>query len=246
MEKRNVIASQSIAARVAGLMYLIGMAISIYVELYLRGSLIVRGNVIETANNIMAHETQFRVAIVLDLLTYFSVALLVWALYVLLKPVNRNLALLAAFLRLTEVSFFCVILIGNFVILHVLSNDEYLKTFETGQLQALSRVVLLTRGDAYTIGFSLLGLGSTVFSYLLFKSNYVPKLLAGWGIFSSLLLAFGITTIVFPELRKFALPSQVPMFIYEVGLGLWFLVKGVKVQQTETSKSQVYGHKTTH
>ncbi len=78
------------------------------------------------------------------------------------ETVNRNLALLVTFLRLAEVSFFCVILIGNFVVLQVLSNDEYLRIFEVGQLQALSRVVLLTRGDAYTVGFSLLGLGSTV------------------------------------------------------------------------------------
>ena len=231
MENKSIIASQSKAAKVAGFMYLIGMAVSIFVELYLRGSLIVRGNALETADKIMAHETQFRVAIVLDLLTYVSVVLLVWALYILLKPVNKNLALLATFLRLAEVSFFCVILLGNFVVLHVLSNENYLRTFETGQLQALSRLVLLTRGDAYTIGFSLLGLGSTVFSYLLLKSNYVPKLLAGWGIFSSLLLVLGFITVIFPELRKVVLPSQVPMFIYEVGLGFWFLVKGVKVHQ---------------
>ena len=231
MENKSIISSQAKAAKVAGFMYLIGMAASIFVELYLRGSLIVRGNALETADKIMAHETQFRVAIVLDLLTYVSVVLLVWALYILLKPVNKNLALLATFLRLAEVSFFCVILLGNFVVLHVLSNENYLRTFETGQLQALSRLVLLTRGDAYTIGFSLLGMGSTVFSYLLLKSNYVPKLLAGWGIFSSLLLVLGFITVIFPELRKVVLPSQVPMFIYEVGLGFWFLVKGVKVQQ---------------
>ena len=234
MENQSIIASQAKAAKVAGFMYLFGMAVSIFVELYLRGSLIVKGNALETADKIMAHETQFRVAIVLDLLTYVSVVLLVWALYMLLKPVNKNLALLATFLRLVEVSFFCVILIGNFVVLQVLSNEDYLRTFEMGQLQALSRVVLLTRGDAYTVGFSLLGLGSTVFSYLLLKSNYVPKLLAGWGVFSSLLLALGFVTVIFPELKKVVLPSQVPMFIYEVGLGFWFLVKGVKVQQAET------------
>ena len=106
MENQSIIASQAKAAKVAGFMYLFGMAVAIFVELYLRGSLIVKGNALETADKIMAHETQFRVAIVLDLLTYVSVVLLVWALYMLLKPVNKNLALLATFLRLAEVSFF--------------------------------------------------------------------------------------------------------------------------------------------
>ncbi len=85
MENQNIIASQAKAAKVAGLMYLFGMAVSIFVELYLRGSLIVKGNASETADSIMAHETQFRVAIVLDLLTYVSVVLLIWTLYILLK-----------------------------------------------------------------------------------------------------------------------------------------------------------------
>jgi Domain of unknown function (DUF4386) len=234
MENQSITQSQTRAAKIAGFMYLIGMTVSIFVEMYLRGSLIVPGKALATADKIMAHETQFRVAIVLDLLTYVTVALLLWALYVLLKPVNRNLALLATFIRLAEVAFFCVVLLGNFVVLHVLGNADYLKAFEADQVQALSRVVLLTRGDAYTIGFSLLGLGSTVFSYLLLKSNYVPKLLAGWGMFSSIILVVGIVTVIFPELKKFVLLSQVPMFIYEVGLGLWFVIKGVKIPEVKS------------
>ena len=227
--------SSNQCAKVAGYMYLFGMAASIFAELALRSPLMVRGNASETALNIMAHETQFRTAIALDFLTYISVVLLVWALYVLLKPVNRNLALLGAFLRLVEVSFFYVFLINNFAVLKVLGNDEYLKVFEAGQLQAMSRVALLTKGDAYNIGFSILGLGSAVFSYLLFKSNYIPKVLAGFGVFASALF-FVITfvIIIFPSFSIALSICYGTMFIYEVGLGLWFVIKGVKVSEVKS------------
>ncbi len=104
MEKTFPSARQS--AKIAGYMYLFGMVASIVVELVIRAPLIVRGNAAETARNIMAHETQFRTAIALDFLTYLSVAVLAWALYVMLERVNRNLAMLGAFLRLIEVTFF--------------------------------------------------------------------------------------------------------------------------------------------
>jgi hypothetical protein len=230
MENQHTIISQAKAARIAGFMFLFGMAASILAE-SLRGALVVRGNVAETALAIMAHEFQFRVALALDLLTYLSVVLLVWSLYILLKPVDRNLALLGAFVRLVEVSFFCVMLVKNFDILHVLGNDDYLKTFEPGQLQALSRLAMRTKGEGYMLGFAILSLGSTIFNYLLFKSHYIPKALAGLGLFSSVLLftcMFAI--IVFPAFGTSVVPFwYIPIFLYEVGLGFWFVTKGVRI-----------------
>jgi hypothetical protein len=88
------------------------------------------------------------------------------------------------------------------------------------------------RGLGFDVGFVFLGLGSTVFAYLLFKSRYVPRALAGWGIFSSLALALAVgslAVILSPWFSANAsMTYMVPMFFYEVPLGLWFLVKGVK------------------
>jgi hypothetical protein len=74
-----------------------------------------------------------------------------------------------------------------------------------------------------------LGLGSTVFSYLWLKSRYVPRVIAGWGIFASLVLAFGtIAVMLFPRLSAMGMAHMAPMFFYEVGLGLWLVVKGIR------------------
>jgi peptidoglycan biosynthesis protein MviN/MurJ (putative lipid II flippase) len=80
-----------------------------------------------------------------------------------------------------------------------------------------------------SVGFVLLGLGSAVFAYLLLKSRYIPKALAGWGIFSSLVRAVGTLAImVFPSLGAVGLVYMMPMGICEVGLGLWLLIKGIQ------------------
>lgn len=231
MENVDKAASQHKAAKLAGYMYLFGMAASILVEFYLRGSLVVRGNAEATAQNIIANDTQFRIAIALDLLTYISVLLLAWAFYIVLKPVNKNLALLAVLIRVVEVSLFCVILTSNFNVLQLLGSDANLNTFETDQLHTLSRVALRTKGDSYTVGFILLGLASAIFSYLLYKSNYIPRLLAGFGIFASTLFFIGnFAVLIFPEISKIAMPSwYASMFVFEIGLGLWLVIKGVRL-----------------
>ena len=104
-------------------MFLFGMATSVY-SFVIRGSLFVPGNAQETARNIIAHQQEFRIALALDMITAISVLVLLWAFYILLKPVDRNLALLGAFLRLMEVSFWSALVVMLFGILNILNNSD--------------------------------------------------------------------------------------------------------------------------
>jgi hypothetical protein len=110
-----------------------------------------------------------------------------------------------------------------------------LQAFETKQLQALAELFISARHDAGFIGAVFLGLGSTVFAYLWLKSRYIPRGLAAWGIFSSLTLAIGILSLmVFPGLASAVGPAYwAPIFIFEVILGLWLLVKGIQPSMIE-------------
>jgi hypothetical protein len=120
--------------------------------------------------------------------------------------------------------------LNGLITLRLLSGVGYVQVFERSQLQGLARLYLSARGLGFYIGFVFLGLGSTVFAYLLFKSRYVPRALPAWGMFSSLLLALGsLAVVLFPWFEANAsMAYMVPMFFYEVPLGLWFLVKGVR------------------
>jgi len=204
---------QRTAAKVVGFIYVIAIATSMFAELYARGPLIVRGDAMQTAINIAASERLFRISTVIHLITFASDAVLAVALYVILKRINKNVALLAAFWRLADCSILAVIMLSDFAVLRLLSGADYLRAFDTQQLQALARLFISVQAAGFQIGFVFLGLGSTLFSWLWLKSRYIPRALAAWGIFSSLVLAFGTLAIMlFPSLGVVGLTYMAPMF----------------------------------
>jgi hypothetical protein len=104
--RRAVEASPQTYARIGGILYLFIIVVGVFGELFVRGRLIVPGDAAATANNIMGSETLFRVGLAGELLGYASSGALAIILYFLLKPVSRNLALLAAFLTITSNAVF--------------------------------------------------------------------------------------------------------------------------------------------
>jgi hypothetical protein len=110
-------------------MYLITMASGVF-GFFVKSSLLVPGDATATAQNIIGSERLFRIGIVSDLATSAGVLVLTWALYVLLRPVNKDLALLAAFFRLVENAIGFVATLGSLVALVLLSGAGYLKAFD--------------------------------------------------------------------------------------------------------------------
>src|SRR4030095_14214732 len=81
----------------------------------------------------------------------------------------------------------------------LVSGADYLKDIDPHALQGLMRLFMGLRGTGLYIGFVFLGTGSAIIAFLLFKSRYVPRVLAGWGIFASPLLALGsLATLLSP------------------------------------------------
>ena len=92
--------SQRKAARVAGFTFLSAIAIVVFANYGISFRLSVPGNAVDTARNIMAHETLFRLNIACNLIYLVNIVVMLTALYVVLKPVSQPLALAAAFFRL--------------------------------------------------------------------------------------------------------------------------------------------------
>ena len=227
--------SQRKAARIAGFAFLFAMAIVVLAYYGISTRLIVPGNAAETARNIMAHETLFRINIACNLIYVVSVVVLVAALYVILKPVNRNLALVAAFCRLVFALMWGVTALNTLGALRLLGDTAYLPVFKADQLQTLARLHLAASYDAYYVGLPFWTLASTICSYLWFKSRYIPRALAAFGAISSawcVICAFAF--IVFPHLDKTvdATWFDAPMAIFEMALGFWLLFKGLKPSGT--------------
>jgi len=221
--------AQHAAAKVVGFLYLFTMATSIF-GFAVRGPLIVPGDALQTVTNITASERLFRISIASDLLTVVGVIILVLALYVVLKPINRNIALLATFWRLAENFTLAVITLNGFAMVALVRGTDSVQAFDANQLSTLVSALYRVWGAGFNIGFVFLGLGSTVFSYLWLKSGYIPRPLAILGIVASLLLGLiNLASMVFPPLANtLGMICMMPMFFYEVGLGLWLLVKGLE------------------
>src|SRR5436853_7842699 len=196
--------SQRKAAKVVGFSYLCALPPAVFAEFYVLGRLIVSNNAVDTARNIMAHERLFRLGTASNLTVFAIDIVLITALSVVLKPVNRNLALLAAFWGLIETAIFVVTLLNDFETLRLLSGGaDYLRVFEPDRLQALARLSISAHGAGYGVGLVFAGLRSTLFCYLWFKSGYIPRALAAWGILASALMGASVFTfIIFPELTK--------------------------------------------
>jgi hypothetical protein len=239
MTDRAADASPRTYARVAGFAYLLVIIIGVLNGAFIDSRLIVPGNDAATANNIMAHDALFRIGTVGILIMYASVVVLSWALYVLLKAVDKNLALLALLIRTGEAILGGATVLLNFVVLQLLSGESYSSVFETEQLQALVGVFLNVRTAGLDIVLLLVGLGGTLFCYLFFTSKYVPRSLAAWGIFTYLsMIVLSVVSILIPNH-----PVIIEVVLYTLGglfeliFGFWLMFKGVNVQQWENHVS---------
>jgi hypothetical protein len=223
--------SQRTAAKVAGWSGLLTFAIVVFGNYVLLNPLVVAGNVAATAQNIVAHQTQLRIAIVCFLTYSLGVVVLLTALYVVLKPVNRGLALVGALSRLVFALLWLLSPLNLLSALRLLSNANYLQVFEPDRLQALARLHLGATFDAYYVGLPFFGLAATVCAWLWLKSNYIPKGLAAFGVISSAWCVIcALVFLIFPHFNKIVNDYwfDSPMAIFEMVLSFWLLFKGLK------------------
>ena len=224
-----------IYARVAGLAYVVVIMLGIFSVSYIDYNILVQDNDAATVDNIMNNELRFRISIASEIIMYALVVLLSHALYVILKTVNKNLALLALLWRIGEAVIGAgVAVLTGFIPLLLLNGET---TFEQNQLQALVGLFLQVRSAGLDVVLIFIGMGGTVFCYLFFTSKYVPRILAVWGMITYLsMLTLALVSILSPSL-----PESVKMIFYapgglfEVIIGLWLLIKGINVEKKELS-----------
>jgi uncharacterized protein DUF4386 len=221
---------QRAAAPIAGISCVLAMIVVVVANYVLLNPLIVRGNAADTAKNILAHQTQFRVVVAGFLLYGVSVVVLVGALYVILRPVHQLLALIAALFRLVFALLWLLAGLNLLGALRLIGNARYLQVIEPDRLQALARTYLAGTFDDYYLGLPFFALAATVSSYLWLRSGYIPRSLAWFGLISSawcVLCAF--TYLVFPAFAKPVNPYwfDSPMALFELGVSVWLLTKGL-------------------
>lgn len=223
-------------ARVAGFLYLIIIVCGIFAEVFVRGNLIVYGDATVTANNIIASESLFRIGFASGLIMLVCDIVVTLILYVLFRLVNKNLALLATFFRLVSIAILGINLLNHFAALLLLGNAQFLTVFETDQLHALALLSLRLHSYGYDISLMFFGFHLLFLGYLIYKSEYLPKIIGILLVIACLCyLTNSFTRFLAPAYAVMIFPGiLVPAFIAELSLSLGLLLKSVKISEIES------------
>jgi hypothetical protein len=212
---------------VAGILYLALVPLS-FLGMIVSSGIVLPGNAALTVIHILASEFQFRLSIVVNLLVQVVNIFVVLALYQLLEPVNRRMAVSMVIFILLGVPIAMLNELNQFAVLALLHNANSLPGFTVTQLQALVPLLLNLHQQGINIAQIFWGLWLLPMGYLVFKSGFLPKILG-------ILLVIGGVGYLAQSLAAFLLPSfgvNIAMFTFwgEVLFPLWLLIKGIKIE----------------
>jgi hypothetical protein len=233
--------SPQLYARTCGVLYLYIFVAGSFAELFVRSKLVVSRDAEATAANIMASESLFRFGFSGELLHLACDVAVAMLLYALLRPVDRNIALLAAFMRLACDLILATASLSHFAALHLLGDSEYLKTFQPDQLHGLALLAMKLHGDGYAVSLVFFGFACFSLGYLIFRSGYLPRTIGAFlAVAGACYLISSFAHFLFPATGAALLSAGIllPCFVAELSLTLWLLVKGVNVAKWRERVSQ--------
>ena len=213
----------------AGFLYLMFIVTSIFADMLGHFAF---GDATVIVNNMITHEWLFRIGFITGLFSAVLFLLAAWALYVLLKPVNKNLALLFLLLNLVGVAIQCFSMLGLFASQLLLSGADYLNVLPVDQLRAQAILFINLYKNGFIIAQVFYGTWLFPLGYLIFKSGFLPRILGIMLIVDSFaVLIWFFQFFLLPGYTVISYPCWVVSFIAEFSLTLWLLIKGVKDQK---------------
>jgi len=223
--------------RVAGFLYLLLVVLAPIRLMYIPSKLFVRGDAAATANNILAHETLFRLGIVADLLCGTILIFLALALYRLLKGVNQNLAVLMVIVGgvlPAAIDFFNVL--NDAAALMLVRGADFLSVFDKPQRDALAVLFIRLHHQEIVAAEILWGLWLLPLAILVYRSRFLPRFLGVWltiNGFAYLIISF--TGLLLPQYEDPVSNYAFPALLGEMAFMLWLVIKGAKPQPLEAA-----------
>lgn len=215
--------------RVAGLLYIVASIPGFFALVYVPGRLIVHGNAAATANNIVAHETLFRLGIAANLISQALFIFVALALYGLFKGVNQRHALVMLTLILVAVPIAFLNEVNSIGALVMAQGPDFLSVFDKPQRDALTRLFLILRDGGFDIAGIFWGLWLFPLGMLVYQSRFLPRFLGVLlmvGTFAYLANSF--TSLVLPAYETVVSRWMSPLQLVEVVFMLWLLIMGAK------------------
>jgi hypothetical protein len=228
---KNINESKKIA-RIAGIWYLV-LAIGAGYSWMFITNIYVDGNATLTAENIVRSEFRYVIAIISGIIGQLGFILLGLTLYRLFKQVNEHISKIMVTLVLISVPItFSAIIIETGALI-VLKRADYLNVFTTEQIHSIAMTFVSLHIEGIHIVTIFWGLWLFPLAYLVYKSNFIPKVFVILLILSGICYCIGsispLTNPVFYAKIEYIL--SIPEAVGEVSLLLWLLIKGVSVKK---------------
>jgi hypothetical protein len=231
MKNRSIETSPQVYARTAGALYLLVILLGAFAEGFVSNSLIVSGDPTTTALNILAAPALWNLGVAANLFVVLCAVPQMWIEYQLLKPVNKNLTLLFLLFNLVSLAVEAVSKLFLLLVMPLLENASYLKSFESAQLQVFANIALKSHDISFNIALVFFGFACLVDGYLIYKSGYFPKLIGVLMQIAGLSYLIACSSALFaPAFANLISPAiLLPALVGESSFCLWLLVKGVNV-----------------
>jgi hypothetical protein len=233
MTFKTIATSPQLYARTGGALYLAIIVLGGFAEGFVANKLVAAGDAAATAQNILASPELWRLSVAADFIVVLCAVPLLWIEYLLLRPVDKNLVLLAVFLNLLSLAVEAISKLFLLLVMPTLGSADFLKAFEPQQLQILANLALRSHDTAFNIALIFFGFACIVNGYLIFKSGYFPKLI---GLLMQLAgicyLVACFAALFAPAFADLITPAiLLPPLIGEASFCLWLLIKGVDIDK---------------
>ena len=226
------------AARIVGAIYLSMVVTGPFSLIYVPSKLIVRGNAAATADNILAHETMFRLSIIGELVGQVIFICLAIALYRLLSSVNKMWAMMMFGFVLVSAAVGFLDTLNNIAALILFRGGDFLSVFDKPQLNALGYLFIRLHGQGIFMNELFWGLWLFPFGLLVFRSGFLPRFIGGWLMINCFgYVALCLIALLAPDYYGAAFLWAQPILFGELAIMLWLLIKGAKVPAESVAAS---------
>ncbi|MBI1769239.1 MAG: DUF4386 domain-containing protein [Bacteroidetes bacterium] len=215
-------------ARLAGLLYLVWIIMGMYGMLYVSPKIMVKGDVVATANNMLANEFLFRTSLITDLIGSAIWVFMALVFYRLLKQVNEHQAKLLVALVIVQIPVVFIAEAFSITSLMILKG-EILKTFDLSQRQDIAMLFLKINDYGVMALEMFWGFWLFPLAILVYRSNFLPRFLGVWLVICGLAyLILSFTVLLLPQYNSTVFYLSIPAFLGELAFMLWLLIMGVK------------------
>jgi hypothetical protein len=225
--------SPQLYVRIGGVMYLLIIIAGIFSELFVRGKLVVSGDAAVTANNIINSSSLWRMGIGADLLMHILDIPVMLIIYILLRRVNRNIALLVLLFNIVQTAVLVANKLNLIAAMLPLGNKTYLNAVDPQIWQAQTYLSIRLHDYGFGVGLIFFGFVCIFEGYLIYKSGFFPRWIGVLMQVAGLCyLVNSISLLLAPEVASILFPAiLVPCFVAELSFSLWMIVKGINIQE---------------